>query len=106
MCSARNPVRMNKRLISDHLSLAIDTQVATYGGRMQRRSALKSMILALGGGRLAWEDRRASGVVSPSSASPARASGSSMIETRDETRIHFRDWGAGPPIVFVAPSGM
>jgi pimeloyl-ACP methyl ester carboxylesterase len=26
-----------------------------------------------------------------------------MIETRDKTRIHFRDWGAGRAIVFVAP---
>ena len=29
-----------------------------------------------------------------------------MIETRDGTRIHFRDWGAGRPIVFVAPWGL
>ena len=29
-----------------------------------------------------------------------------MIETRDKTRIHFRDWGAGRPIVFVAPWGL
>ena len=26
-----------------------------------------------------------------------------MIESRDGTRIHFRDWGSGRPIVFVAP---
>jgi len=26
-----------------------------------------------------------------------------MIETRDKTRIHFRDWGTGRTIVFVAP---
>jgi non-heme chloroperoxidase len=29
-----------------------------------------------------------------------------MIESRDKTRIHFRDWGAGRPIVFVAPWGL
>jgi non-heme chloroperoxidase len=29
-----------------------------------------------------------------------------MIETRDGTRIHFRDWGTGRPIVFVAPWGL
>jgi len=30
----------------------------------------------------------------------------SMVETRDGTRIHFRDWGAGRPIVFVSPWGL
>ncbi len=29
-----------------------------------------------------------------------------MIESRDKTRIHFRDWGAGRPVVFVAPWGL
>lgn len=29
-----------------------------------------------------------------------------MIETQDQTRIHFRDWGTGRPIVFVAPWGL
>jgi len=29
-----------------------------------------------------------------------------MIEARDGTRIHFRDWGTGRPIVFVAPWGL
>lgn len=31
---------------------------------------------------------------------------SSFIETGDKTRIHFRDWGSGRPIVFVAPWGL
>lgn len=34
------------------------------------------------------------------------ASRPSWIESRDGTRIHFRDWGAGRPIVFVAPWGL
>jgi pimeloyl-ACP methyl ester carboxylesterase len=29
-----------------------------------------------------------------------------MIKSRDTTRIHFRDWGAGRPVVFVAPWGL
>jgi non-heme chloroperoxidase len=29
-----------------------------------------------------------------------------MIDTHDGTRIHFRDWGAGRPIVFAAPWGL
>ena len=29
-----------------------------------------------------------------------------MIEARDGTRVHFRDWGIGRPIVFVAPWGL
>ena len=29
-----------------------------------------------------------------------------MIDTRDGTRIHFRDWGTGRPIVFAAPWGL
>src|SRR5215469_25870 len=63
---------------------------------MQRRSALKSMCLALAGGSLA------SAAGQPSNAAPR----SSMVDTRDKTRIHFRDWGAGRTIVFLAPWGM
>jgi non-heme chloroperoxidase len=39
--------------------------------------------------------KRASGALSPT-----------MIEVSDKTRIHFRDWGEGRPIVFVAPWGL
>ena len=60
---------------------------------MERRSALKSMILALAGGDAASAARKPSGV----------APRATMVETRDKTRLHFRDWGAGRAIVFVAP---
>src|SRR5215813_2204338 len=63
---------------------------------MQRRSALKSMILAFASGSLASATKQ------PSSVAPK----STMIDTRDGTRIHFRDWGTGRPIVFVAPWGL
>ena len=54
------------------------------------------MILALAGGSLV------SAAEEPSSVAPR----SSLIDSRDKTRIHFRDWGAGRPIVFVAPWGL
>jgi non-heme chloroperoxidase len=67
-----------------------------YNPDMERRSALKSMFLALASGGSAVASRKPSSV----------ATRSSMIESRDKTRIHFRDWGAGRPIVFVAPWGL
>ena len=49
----------------------------------------------------------ASGSFSLAAREPADgAPRSSLIDTRDRTRIHFRDWGAGRPIVFVAPWGL
>src|SRR5215472_2929761 len=63
---------------------------------MERRSVLKSMVLAL-----------ASRSLSPAAKQPSDvAPKSTMIDTRDGTRIHFRDWGVGRPIVFVAPWGL
>lgn len=59
------------------------------------------MILALAGGSIASAAKQASNV-----APPGVAPKSTMIDTRDATRIHFRDWGAGRPIVFVAPWGL
>src|SRR5215469_17258271 len=63
---------------------------------MERRSLLKSMIAALASGSLASASKQSASV----------APKSTMIDTRDGTRIHFRDWGAGRPIVFVAPWGL
>jgi non-heme chloroperoxidase len=64
---------------------------------MERRSLLKSMILALASGNLSAAAKQ------PSRVAPRSTT---MIETRDGTRIHFRDWGAGRQIVFVAPWGL
>jgi len=63
---------------------------------MERRSALKSMILALASG----------GVPSAAKQSSSLARRSTMVDTRDGTQIHFRDWGPGRPIVFAAPWGL
>jgi pimeloyl-ACP methyl ester carboxylesterase len=63
---------------------------------MQRRSALKSLFLAVAGGSFASAD----------SQSTNAASQPSLIDTPDNTRIHFRDWGTGRTIVFVAPWGL
>jgi non-heme chloroperoxidase len=63
---------------------------------MKRRSVLKSALLAVASGTLpAVAERPSEGARRPA-----------MIDTRDGTRIHFRDWGTGRPIVFAAPWGM
>jgi pimeloyl-ACP methyl ester carboxylesterase len=61
---------------------------------MERRPALKSIMAAFTGASLTAAARQPS--------KPIRRP-ASMIETRDGTRIHFRDWGTGRPIIFVAP---
>jgi non-heme chloroperoxidase len=64
------------------------------------------MILALGSGSLARAAKGPAPGASSNAGPPSPALRVSMIETRDGTRIHFRDWGAGRPIVFVAPWGL
>jgi pimeloyl-ACP methyl ester carboxylesterase len=70
---------------------------------MQRRSALKSLMLALAGGSVASASTQ---TAAPAPAPQSSIVQSSFVETRDKTRLHFRDWGTGRPIVFVTPWGL
>jgi len=74
---------------------------------MNRREALGSVAFAISGSGL-FPDSLGS-VTAPVTAGK-RPEPQSLrkpyIETSDGTRIHFRDWGAGRPIVFVAPWGL
>jgi non-heme chloroperoxidase len=67
-----------------------------YDPGMKRRSALKSVFVALASGSLPAAARQSRNV----------APRPTMIDTADGTRIHFREWGAGRPIVFAAPWGL
>jgi non-heme chloroperoxidase len=73
---------------------------------MNRREALGSVALAITSAKLL--PAGVSPVNAPDVAGerPQPQSRRPFIDTRDGTRIHFRDWGTGRPIIFVAPWGL
>ena len=64
------------------------------------------MILALASDGLTSAAKQSSEVASRPTKQPSGALSPTMLETPDKTRIHFRDWGSGRPIVFAAPWGL
>lgn len=73
---------------------------------MERRSVLKSAILALGSRSFAFAAKPSSRIAPPAIVPPSTVPRSCMIAAHDGAHIHYRDWGVGRPIVFVAPWGL
>lgn len=71
---------------------------------MQRRTLWKGLA-ALGFGALVM-NRPPEADARERRATRARGGPKTFITTRDGTRLFFRDWGSGPPLVFTAPWGM
>lgn len=67
---------------------------------MERRALMKSVALGVMGTTLA-----ASGQPALAASNPAQppASSGPFIETSDGTRLFYRDWGSGSPVVFCHP---
>jgi non-heme chloroperoxidase len=70
---------------------------------MQRRRALQSVAAALTGGFIGIARQVAGAEQPPAHSSSPTRRGSPFIESHDGTRLFVRDWGAGRPVVFVAP---
>jgi non-heme chloroperoxidase len=71
---------------------------------MYRRDLLRSACAALTGGALTVHPPEPALVAQPQrSPSPSRPR---FVEAADGTRVFYRDWGAGFPIVFAAPWGL
>src|ERR1700675_867728 len=71
-------------------------------GKMERRALMKSVALGIMGTTLV-----ASGQLARSASNPAQAPAHAgpFIETNDGTRLFYRDWGSGSPVVFCHPWG-
>ena len=70
---------------------------------MERRALMKSVALGVMGTTLAATGRPAVAASSPAQP-PAHAG--SFIEAGDGTRLFYRDWGSGSPVVFCHPWGL
>jgi non-heme chloroperoxidase len=73
------------------------------GGTMERRALMKSVALGVMGTTLAASLQPARSASNPAQP-PAHAG--SFIETSDGTRLFYRDWGSGSPVVFCHPWGL
>ena len=73
---------------------------------MNRREALGSVALAIASSKLLPAGVGSVNAPAVAGERPQPQSRQPFIDTRDGTRIHFRDWGTGRPIIFVAPWGL
>ena len=70
---------------------------------MERRALMKSVALGVMGTTLVGSGQLAVSASNP--AQPPTHEGS-FIETNDGTRLFYRDWGSGSPVVFCHPWGL
>ena len=70
---------------------------------MERRALMKSVALGVMGTTLASSVQPARSASNPAQP-PAHAG--SFFETSDGTRLFYRDWGSGSPVVFCHPWGL
>jgi hypothetical protein len=74
---------------------------------MHRRAVLKSVFSTFAGAGLLHSARAASAPPSETQTPTSKTKGqpTSFLTTSDGTALFYRDWGAGSPLVFLAPLG-
>ena len=75
---------------------------------MHRRAVLKSVFSTFAGAGLLLSARAASAPPSEMQTPTSETKGqpTSFLTTSDGTSLFYRDWGAGSPLVFLAPWGL